>query len=87
MEELLAIAEEMDDSPPDANEMAAAPGPVHMGATQARDRRLFLSSDVTLCQFARGIINMMTNFGALMVMLTGHHQTEDAKELRLLVRC
>jgi hypothetical protein len=35
-EELLALAEAMDDSPPDANGMAPPPGPLHVSSTQAR---------------------------------------------------
>lgn len=34
-EELLALAEAMDDSPPDANGMAHPPGPLHVTSTQA----------------------------------------------------
>jgi cytochrome c551/c552 len=34
-EELLALAEAMDDSPPDAGGMAHPPGPPHLTSTQA----------------------------------------------------
>jgi hypothetical protein len=55
-EELLALAEAMDDSPPDANGMAPPPGPLHVSSTQACTMTVLLPSDAEVGSATHGTI-------------------------------